>query len=181
VVPTRRELGIRTIFNLLGPLANPAGVRRQVVGVPEPRWLEPMAEALGRLGTEHAWVVCGDGGIDELALSGPSCVACVRPGEITRMEVRPEELGLARAPLAALAVRSVAESAERIRGVLAGAAGPARDIVCMNAAAALVVAGVSADLSAGLARATASIDEGRAARTLERLRAFTAAAAEQPA
>ena len=178
VAPLRRELGVRTIFNLLGPLANPAGVRRQVIGVPEPRWLGPMAEALQRLGTEHAWVVCGDGGLDELALSGPSRVACVRGGRMTTLEVRPEALGLAPAPLAALAVQSVAESAARIRDVLGGIAGPARDIVRLNAAAALVVAGVCADLPAGLARATAAIDEGHAARRLERLQAFTAAAAE---
>jgi anthranilate phosphoribosyltransferase len=181
VAATRRELGVRTIFNLLGPLVNPAGVRRQVIGVAEPRWLGPMAEAVQRLGTEHAWVVCGDGGLDELTLSGPSRVARVRAGRVTTLEVRPEELGLVAAPLAALTVASAAESAQRIRHVLAGVAGPARDIVRVNAAAALVVAGVCDDLPAGLARATASIDEGRAAHTLERLRAFTAAAAERPA
>jgi anthranilate phosphoribosyltransferase len=178
VAPTRRALGIRTIFNLLGPLVNPAGVRRQVVGVPERRWVEPMAAALGRLGAEHAWVVCGGGGLDELALDGPSHVARVCGGAIDFIEVRPAELGLDPAPLAALAVRSVAESAERIRAVLAGAPGPARDIVCLNAAAALVVAGVSPDLRLGLARAAASIDEGRAQRTLERVRTFTSTAAE---
>jgi anthranilate phosphoribosyltransferase len=178
VAPTRRELGVRTIFNLLGPLVNPAGVRRQVVGVPEPRWVEPMAVALARLGAEHAWVVCGEGGLDELALAGPSRVARVRNGAIDTIEVRPSELGLAPAPLATLTVCSVAESAERIRGVLAGVPGPARDIVALNAAAALVVAGVSADLRAGLARAAASIDEGHARRTLEGLRSFTSAAAE---
>jgi len=181
VAATRRELGVRTIFNLLGPLVNPAGVRRQVIGVPEPRWLGPMAEAVQRLGTEHAWVVCGDGGLDELTLSGPSRVTRVRAGRVTTLEVRPEELGLVSTPLAALTVASAAESAQRIRDVLAGVAGPARDIVRVNAAAALVVAGVCDDLPAGLARATASIDEGRAAQTLERLRAFTAAAAECPA
>jgi anthranilate phosphoribosyltransferase len=178
VAETRRALGIRTIFNLLGPLVNPAGVRRQVVGVPERRWVEPMAAALARLGAEYAWVVCGDGGLDELALTGPSYVARVRAGAIDTGEVRPSDLGLAPASLATLTVGSVSESAARIRDVLAGTRGPARDIVCLNAAAALVVAGTSADLPDGLARAAASIDEGRARGTLERLCAFTQAAAE---
>jgi anthranilate phosphoribosyltransferase len=175
VASVRRALGIRTIFNFVGPLANPAGVRRQVVGVPTTASLERMAVALGRLGAEHAWVVCGDQRFDELALSGPTRVCSVRAGRVESFEVRPEDVGLAPAPMETLVVRSVSESAERIRGVLDGAAGPARDVVCLNAGAALVVAGVVPDLRAGVARAAASIDGGQARAVLERLRAFAAA------
>jgi anthranilate phosphoribosyltransferase len=178
VAPIRRELGIRTIFNLLGPLVNPAGIKRQVIGVPKEKWLSPMAEAVRRLGAEHAWVVCGDDRFDELALCGPSAVAAVRGGRVERFEVRPESLGMTAAPLEALVVSSVTESAERILAILSGERGPARDVVCLNAAAALVVAGVSPDLGSGLERAAASIEQGHAARVLERLRAFTAAAVE---
>jgi anthranilate phosphoribosyltransferase len=178
VGPVRRELGVRTIFNLLGPLVNPAGVRRQVIGVADPRWLEPMATAALRLGTEHAWVVHGDDGLDELSLAGPSSVVMVRGGALTRAEVRPEDVGLAVAPREALLAATAAESAACIRQVLGGARGPARDVVCLNAAAALVVAGVAPDLRAGVARAVASIDAGKAQQVLERLRAFTAAAGE---
>ena len=181
VAPIRRELGIRTIFNLLGPLVNPAGVKRQVIGVPRERLLAPMADALRRLGAEHAWVVCGDDRFDELALCGPTQVAAVRAGTVERFEVRPEALGLGPAPLDTLVVRSVTESAERIRAVLEGARGPARDVVCLNAAAALVVGGVSPDLHGGLTRAGASIDQGHARRVLERLQAFTSAAVEATA
>ena len=181
VAAIRRELGIRTIFNFLGPLLNPAGVTRQVVGVPRESRLLPMAEALARLGTEHAWVVCGDDRFDELALCGPSRVVAVRRGRLERFEVRAESLGMETAPLDALVVTSVAESAERIRAVLGGERGPARDVVCLNAAAALVVAGASPDLRDGLTRAAASIDQGHAGRVLDRLRAFSAAATEAPA
>lgn len=181
VAPVRRELGVRTIFNLLGPLVNPAGVRRQVVGVPEERWVGVVAEALARLGAVHAWVVCGPGGLDELGLDGVSRVACVRDGRIDRFVVRPADLGLAPAPVSALAAGSPAESAEIVRSVLAGSPGPARDVVCLNAAAAFIVSGVCDDLPAGLARAAASLDEGRAADALSRLRAFTQNAAEATA
>lgn len=181
VAPVRRELRVRTIFNLLGPLVNPAGVRRQVIGVPEARWLTPVADALARLGAEHAWVVCGDGGLDELSLAGASRVVRVRAGRVEPLEVRAEALGLRPAPAAALAVASAAESAARIREVLSGAAGPARDVVVLNAAAVLVVGDAAADLRAGAALAARSIDEGRARRVLERLCAFTTAAAEAPA
>jgi anthranilate phosphoribosyltransferase len=173
VGPVRRELGVRTIFNLIGPLVNPAGVRRQVIGVPEARWVEPMAMALARLGTEQAWVVHGGGGLDEIALDAPTLVARVHGATIERDEVRPETLGLAPAPIATLVVGSAAESAARIAGVLDGTPGPSRDIVCLNAAATLVVAGAARDLQDGLKRAAASIDGGHARRTLEGLRTFT--------
>lgn len=172
VAPARRALGIRTIFNLVGPLANPAGVRRQLVGVAQARWLGPMAEAIATLGTDRAWVVHGHGGLDELSLSGPSAVVEAGSGGVRSFEVDPGRLGLAPAPVSALRVGSVAESAARIREVLAGVPGPARDVVCLNAAAALAVAGAASDLEDGLALARRAIDDGAAARTLERLVAF---------
>jgi anthranilate phosphoribosyltransferase len=177
----RRELGVRTMFNLLGPLTNPAGVRRQVIGVFARRWVEPVAEVLLRLGAERAWVVHGAGGLDELALEGESAVAEVQGGRIVARTVTARDAGLAAAPAAALRTGSVAEAAERLRALLGGARGPDRDVVCLNAAAALVVADAAADLREGTARAAAAIDEGRASALLARLAAFTASHAERSA
>jgi anthranilate phosphoribosyltransferase len=171
----RRELGVRTFFNLLGPLANPAGVRRQVLGVAERRWVEPLARVLQRLGVERAWVVHGTVGLDELALESTSIVADVTPDAILVRQVEAADVGLAPAPTAALRVTSLEDAVARIRAVLAGEPGPARDVVCLNAAAALVVADAAADLPSGVARAAAAIDDGRAAALLERLVGFTAA------
>jgi anthranilate phosphoribosyltransferase len=169
VADVRRELGIRTLFNLLGPLVNPARVRRQVVGVGDPRFLDPVAGALEALGVERAWVLHGEGGLDELGLEGASEVVEVANRSRRRFQVRASDLGLVPAPRSALRVASVAESAARIRAVLAGEPGPARDIVVLNAAAALVVAGAVADLPAGVARAAQAIDAGDAAGVLQRL------------
>ena len=178
--PVRRELGLRTIFNLLGPLTNPAGVRRQVIGVYDRRWLRPVAEVLARLGAERAWVVHGAGGLDELSLEGETVVAEVVRGEIRERSVTPDDAGLTTAPSRTLRVASAADAAARLRAVLGGEPGVARDMVCLNAAAALVVAGVAADLRDGAARAAAAIDGGAAAALLDRVVAFTAghAAAE---
>jgi anthranilate phosphoribosyltransferase len=164
----RRELGLRTIFNLIGPLANPAGASVQLVGVSEPRWTVPMAEALARLGTTRAMVVHGDG-IDEISTIGPTRVSEVRGGAVETYEIRPEDFGLAIAASAPPRAADAAESAAIIRGVLAGAQGPARDLVLVNAAAALVLAGRAADLRAGLAIAAAALDGGSGARALARL------------
>lgn len=169
----RRELGVRTFFNLLGPLANPAGVRRQVVGVAERRWVEPLAKVLQRLGVERAWVVHGTVGLDELALDGPSIVADVTPEAIRLREIVAADLGLKTAPTAQLRVQSLEDAVARIRSVLAGERGPARDVVCLNAAAALVVSGTAMDLSEGVAQAAAAIDGGAVAALLARLVAFT--------
>jgi anthranilate phosphoribosyltransferase len=168
----RRELGVRTFFNLLGPLVNPAGVRRQVVGVAERRWVEPIATVLQRLGTERAWVVYGAGGLDELALDGPSVVAEVTPAGVALREVTAADAGLAAAPVSALRVASLEDAAARLGAVIAGAPGPARDIVCLNAAAALVVAGKASDLRSGVANAAAVLDRGVVGALLDRLVAF---------
>jgi anthranilate phosphoribosyltransferase len=169
----RRALGVRTLFNLLGPLANPAGVRRQVVGVFDRRWVGPMAEALLALGAERAWVVHGAGGLDELALDGESIVAEVSGGRVRALSITPALAGLGAAPASVLCVGSVAEAVDCLRRVLAGEPGPARDVVCLNAAAALVVAEAAPDLRAGVAAAARALDGGAAARVLDRVVEFT--------
>ncbi len=181
VAAIRRELGVRTLFNLVGPLVNPAGVRRQVVGVGDARYLEPVAEALATLGAERAWVVHGAGGLDELGLEGESDVVEVVAGARRRFRVRAGDAGLTEAPITALRVASAAESAERIRGVLAGVPGPSRDIVVLNAAAALVVAGAAPNLETGARHAAAAIDGGAAARVLADLGRFCCAHATEAA
>ncbi len=173
VGPTRQQLGTRTIFNLLGPLSNPAGTRRQVVGVYDGRWVEPLAEVLGRLGAVHAWVVHGEDGLDELTVTGPSQVAVWRGEHVTTFRITPEDLGLNRYPLSELRGGDATENAEALRAVLAGAPGAYRECVALNAGAALVVADQVPDLRAGVARANAAIDDGQAAAVLERLVAVT--------
>jgi anthranilate phosphoribosyltransferase len=168
VGPTRVELGTRTIFNLLGPLSNPAGAERQLVGVFAPQWVKPMAEVLGKLGSKRAWVVHGSG-LDELTTTGPSQVAALENGTVSTFELTPEELGLKRASLADLKGGDPAANAATMRALLAGAAGPIRDIVLLNTAAALHVAGKARDLRAGLALAAKTVDSGAAFRALERM------------
>ena len=169
VAPVRAELGVRTVFNLLGPLANPAGVKRQLVGVFDERWLEPLALVLGRLGAERAWVVHSEDGLDELATTAPTRVAAWDGGRVRSFVVTPEEAGLPRAKLEDLRGGGPAENALAIRMLLDGAAGALRDAVVLSAAGALVVAGRAADLREGAVLAAASIDEGRAAAALERM------------
>jgi anthranilate phosphoribosyltransferase len=172
VGPTRVELGTRTIFNLLGPMSNPAQVRRQLVGVFAPEWVVPMAEVLGRLGAERAWVVHGSG-MDELTTSGVTNVAEFKDGKVTSFEVTPEQVGLARVPLDAVKGGDPAHNAALMRDLLGGARGALRDIVLLNSAAALVVAGRADDLRAGVAMAAGSLDSGAARLVLERLVAMT--------
>ncbi|MEO1040340.1 MAG: anthranilate phosphoribosyltransferase [Pseudomonadota bacterium] len=169
VVPARKTLGLRTIFNLLGPLSNPAGAQRQLLGVFSPRWLEPMAEALRELGAERAWVVHGEDGLDELTTTSASQVCELKDGALRRFTVTPEEAGLARARLEDLRGGEPQENADAISRLLAGEAGPYRDIVVLNAAAALVIADQAQTLLEGAQRAAAAIDDGRAARALDRL------------
>ncbi|MBX0330636.1 anthranilate phosphoribosyltransferase [Oscillochloris sp. ZM17-4] len=169
--PVRREIGIRTAFNILGPLTNPARARHQVLGVASAALAEKLARALSRLDTVHALVVHGDGGVDELTLSGPNLIYDVRGGkEPTPQTVAPEDLGLARAPQSALRGGDVAANVAILRAILSGEeTGPRRDVVLLNAAAALVAGDLAPDLAAGLAMARASIDEGRARARLERM------------
>jgi anthranilate phosphoribosyltransferase len=164
----RMELGTRTLFNLLGPLANPARVTRQMTGAFSAQWLRPMAEALARLGTERAWVVHGQG-LDEIALSGPTRVVELNAGAIREFSVSPADAGLPEAPPEAIRGGDPAENALALRALLEGAPGPYRDIVLLNAAAALVVAGRAADLREGAAMAARALDEGRARAALEAL------------
>jgi anthranilate phosphoribosyltransferase len=171
--PIRGELGIRTIFNLLGPICNPAGVKRQVVGVFSWHWVEPIAHVLNSLGAEHVWVVHGHDGLDELTTTGATDVAELKGGKVTVFEVTPADAGLAPAKLSDLKGGDEKENAAAIRDVLAGKKTPLRDIAVLNAAAALIVAGKAANLLDGAALAAHSIESGAAKRALERLVAIT--------
>jgi anthranilate phosphoribosyltransferase len=173
VAPTRVELGTRTIFNLLGPLSNPAGAKLQLIGVFDAIWMEPMAEVLRNLGSERVWVVHGRDGMDELTTTGPSEVVELRGGELRRFEVSPEEAGLARATLDDIRGGDGAENARVMTAMLDGAPGPVRDIVLLNAAGALIVAGRAETLRDGVAKAAQVIDSGAARATLEQLVAIT--------
>jgi len=168
----RRALGVRTIFNVLGPLTNPAGARRQLLGVFAEPLVEKVARVLLGLGCEHAWVVHGADGLDEITTTGPTRVAEVREGRVRRFDLAPESFGIERAQLAALAGGEPAENAQRLVRVLAGERGALRDVTLLNAAAALLVGGVVTALEDGLERAAATIDSGAAAGLLERLRGF---------
>lgn len=169
VAPVRREIGIRTIFNVLGPLTNPAGAGLQVLGVYRDELTGPLAAVLGRLGSRRAMVVHGSDGIDEITISGPTHVAELRDGKVREYDIRPEDFGIAPAPLEAIRGGDAAENAEIVRGVLQGERGPRRDVVLLNAAAALAVAGAARDMAEGVRRAGEAIDAGRARRCLERL------------
>ncbi len=169
VGPTRVELGTRTVFNLLGPLSNPASVKRLLVGCFSRHWIEPMASVLGNLGAERAWVVHGSDGLDELTTTGPSWVAEYRNGAVSTFEISPGDAGLPNAKPADLKGGTPTENAEALRRVLAGEPGAYRDIVVFNAAAALVVAEKAADLKDGARQAAEAIDSGRAAKALENL------------
>jgi anthranilate phosphoribosyltransferase len=175
-VPVRKEIGIRTVFNVLGPLTNPAGARRQVMGVYAADLVRPIAEVLLRLGAEHALVVHASDGLDEITLSGFTQVCEVRGGAITSYELSPEVLGLPVVRLEEIRADSAAESAAAIRSVLSGQPGPRREIVLANAAAAIYVSGVARDIHDGLARARASLDSGAVAKVLEALATLSHAA-----
>lgn len=177
VAGPRREIGVRTIFNLLGPLTNPAGATRQVIGVSSPRALELVSGALLRLGCEHALVVHSRDGLDEIALTAPIDAVVVRSGEAKRRELSAADFGLAGVPRAALDAADLADAVGIVRAILAGEPGPRADVVAANAAAALHVVGIAATLPEGVERARASIASGAAKRALEALVAFTRAAA----
>jgi anthranilate phosphoribosyltransferase len=172
VGPTRVELGTRTIFNLLGPLSNPAGAKRQLVGVFAPNWVRPVAEVLGKLGSERAWVVHGEG-LDELTTTGTTLVAELKDGKVSTFEVTPEDAGLPRARLDDIKGGDPAANAAHMTLLLEGQRGPLRDIVLLNSAAALIVAGRARDLRQGVDQAADAIDAGKARRVLEKLVAIT--------
>lgn len=179
VGPTRVEMGTRTIFNLIGPLSNPAGVTRQMVGVFARTWVEPLAEVLRTLGSTHAWVVHGSDGLDEITTTGPTQVAELKDGTIRSFEITPEQFGLSRATPEALKGGDGAANALALRAVLAGEPSAYADVSLLNAAAALVVAGKADDLGAGLELARASLKGGHAAAALDRLIATSALAAAE--
>lgn len=167
--PVRKALGLRTLFNLLGPLTNPAGATQQVLGVFDRRWVEPLAQVLHELGARHVLVVHSDDGLDEISLAAPTRVAELLDGQVRCYTITPEELGIARQSLDGLQVASPTESLALIRGVLSGQAGPAADLVALNAGAALYAADCSPSLTAGVARARELLASGAAA---ERLQAY---------
>jgi anthranilate phosphoribosyltransferase len=169
VGPTRVELGTRTIFNLLGPLSNPAGVKRQMVGVFSRQWVEPLAHVLKNLGSQRAWVVHGSDGLDEITTSGPTSVASLENGQITTFEIAPEQVGLAKARPEDLRGGDADANAAALTDVLKGKKNAFRDVAVFNAAAALVVAGRAKDVKDGVALAQKSIDSGEAEGRLDRL------------
>ena len=169
VGPARAELGTRTIFNLLGPLTNPAGVRRQLTGAYSDVWLRPMAETLAALGSEAAWLVHGGDGTDELSIAGPSRVAALKDGAVTEFEVTPADAGLPTHAFEAIIGGEPEQNAAALRALLVGEAGAYRDAVLLNAAAALLIAGIAADLREGVERARDSIDSGGANARLQAL------------
>jgi anthranilate phosphoribosyltransferase len=169
VGPTRVELGTRTIFNLLGPLSNPASVKRQMIGAFSRQWIEPMAQVLKNLGSESIWVVHGSDGLDEITTTGTTSVAALEKGNIRTFEITPEDAGLPREKPEALRGGDAEHNAKALLDVLKGKAGPFRDVAILNAAAALVVAGKAKDLKEGAALATKSIDSGEAEGKLDRL------------
>ena len=173
VMAARREMGIRTVFNMLGPLTNPAGANAQVIGVYSDALTEPLARALAELGTLRAYVVHGDDGLDEISNTGPSHISEVREGVVRSSTVRPEDFGLPRSSLQDLRGGDREENAAIVRHVLAAEAGPRRDIVLMNAAAALVVGGKAQDFKEGVALAAESVDSGAAAAKLAGLIALS--------
>ena len=169
VNPTRIELATRTIFNLLGPLSNPAGVVRQMVGVFSRQWVQPLAQVLKNLGSESVWVVHGSDGLDEITLTGPTFVAALEKGEIRSFEVSPEDVGLKCVAGEALKGGDAGANAVALRNVLAGLPSAYRDVALLNAAAALVVAGRAKNLKEGMSLGTRSLDDGAAAERLKRL------------
>ena len=169
VGPTRVELGTRTIFNLLGPLSNPAGVKRQMVGTFSRHWIEPMVQVLNNLGSERVWAVHGSDGLDEITTSGPTSVAELKDGKVRTFEIAPEDAGLRRAKPEALRGGDASHNAAALLDVLKGKPGPFRDVAILNAAATLIVAAKAGDLKEAAALAAKAIDSGEAEGRLDRL------------
>jgi anthranilate phosphoribosyltransferase len=165
----RREMGIRTVFNLLGPLTNPANAPNQVLGVYSRHWIEPLAHVLKRLGSRHVLVVHAEDGLDEISVGSPTWVAELKEGDISVYTIVPEDFGLQHSSLAALTVTDAGHSLDMIRAVLDNEAGPARDIVLLNAGAAIYVSGIAPSLMDGVERANSVLQSGKAKTTLEAL------------
>lgn len=165
----RKEMRVRTLFNLLGPLTNPAGAPNQVLGVFSPEWVEPLAQVLKQLGSEHVLVVHADDGLDEISIAAPTRIAELNKGDISVYTVTPEDFGLQRADLSAIAVENAAQSLAMIEAVFAGQPGPARDIVRLNAGAAIYAAGLAPSLADGVALAADVISSGKARQTYQSL------------
>ena len=174
----RREMAVRTVFNLLGPLTNPAGAPNQLVGVFAPEWVRPVAEVLQRLGSEHVLVVHSEDGLDEMSIAAPTRMAELKDGVVATRTVAPEDFGLPRADLSTITVSSTAESFTLVERVLAGCEGPARDIVCLNAGAAIYAAGVADSLPEGVEAASRATKDGSARERLDALVAKTRGFAE---
>lgn len=177
VMPARTEMGVRTVFNILGPLTNPAGVKRQLTGAFSADWLRPMAETLGALGSEKAWIVHGADGADELSIAGPSFVAALENGAVTEFEITPADADLPAHPFEAVLGGAPEHNAEALRQVLAGAPSAYRDAVLLNAGAAIMIAGKAESLAEGARAAAHSLDSGAAARALASLVRITSAEA----
>ena len=173
--PTRKALGLRTAFNLLGPLTNPAGATKQLVGVPRPEFTELLARSLALLGAERAWVVHGADGIDEISTTGYTKISECRDGSVNTFYLHPADVGLPKATPAALKGGDARENARIIQSVLGGAAGAARDVVLLNAGAALFIAGHAGSIAAGMTKAAKAIDAGDARKTLDQLAAVSSA------
>lgn len=169
----RREMGVRTLFNVLGPLTNPAGAPNQLLGVFSRELVEPLAQVMKQLGSNHVMVVHSEDGMDEISIGAPTHVAELKDGRVDCYTLQPEDFGLTRTDISALAVDGAAQSLAVVNGVLAGEQGPARDIVLLNAGAAIYVAGLAGSLAAGIARAAEVIDSGEAAGKLEALVSFS--------
>lgn len=178
-VGPRREMGIRTLFNLLGPLTNPAGARHQVMGVFDRRWLRPLAEVLHRLGSRHVMIVHAADGLDEISIQSETFVAEMKDGVITEYSICPEDFGFARAPLSAIAAPSVDSSLAIVQAVLSRQISPARDIVAMNAGAAIYVSGLATNLKNGVEMALDALGSGLAGEKLKDLASFTTVCANE--
>ena len=171
----RKEMAVRTIFNVLGPLTNPAGAPNQVLGVFSKDWVVPLAEVLKRLGSEHVLVVNAEDGLDEISIGSPTLVAELKDGEVKSYTIQPEDFGMQRADLATIRAADAADSLSIINGVFANQAGPAKDIVCLNAGASIYVAGLADTLTEGVEKAAQIVAEGKAAEKLQQLIAKTTA------
>jgi anthranilate phosphoribosyltransferase len=165
----RREMGVRTLFNVLGPLTNPAGARRQVLGIFDHALIEPVAQVMKKLGSEHVLVVHAEDGLDEISIAAPTHVAELKDGEVRTYSITPEEFGLARADIASVCVSDAQQSLSFMRAVLDNVPGPARDIVALNAGAAIYVAGLAANIKDGISRAQQALESGAAAARLQAL------------